>query len=177
MDARTVPPVRIPGSLTRDPAILISRLSDVLSTTYNGHRVAMLFLDSAGIAGPVAARLRELGYRNVQEINFGADSPDPTKTRYYRDFMWDKLKMWLLTAAIGTDRWLVQDLQQPGIRHDPKQRIWLESKADIKRRGGHSPDDGDALALTFAAPVRAPRLLRLVESPFATEDGEMGWMA
>jgi len=177
MDARTVPPVRIPGSLTRDPAILISRLSDVLSATYQGHRVAMLFLDSAGIAGPVAARLRELGFRNVQEINFGADSPDPLKTRYYRDFMWDKMKNWLLTAAIATDRWLVQDLQQPGIRHDPKQRIWLESKADIKRRGGHSPDDGDALALTFAAPVRAPRVLRLVKPDFVTNDSPMSWMS
>jgi hypothetical protein len=177
MDARTVPPVRIPGSMTRDPAILITRLSDVLSTNYHGHRVAMLFLDSAGIAGPIAARLRELGHRNIQEINFGADSPDPAKTRYYRDFMWDKMKAWLLTAAIASDRWLVQDLQQPGIRHDPKQRIWLESKADIKRRGGHSPDDGDALALTFAAPVHAPKVLRLVPTPFITADSPLSWMS
>jgi hypothetical protein len=29
----------------------------------------------------------------------------------------------------------------------------LESKADMQRRGQASPDDGDALALTFAQPV------------------------
>jgi hypothetical protein len=29
----------------------------------------------------------------------------------------------------------------------------LESKADIQKRGQASPDDGDALALTFAQPV------------------------
>jgi hypothetical protein len=29
----------------------------------------------------------------------------------------------------------------------------LESKADMQKRGQASPDDGDALALTFAHPV------------------------
>jgi hypothetical protein len=29
----------------------------------------------------------------------------------------------------------------------------LESKADMQKRGRASPDDGDALALTFAQPV------------------------
>ena len=29
----------------------------------------------------------------------------------------------------------------------------LESKADMQKRGQSSPDDGDALALTFAQPV------------------------
>jgi hypothetical protein len=29
----------------------------------------------------------------------------------------------------------------------------LESKADMQKRGQVSPDDGDALALTFAQPV------------------------
>jgi hypothetical protein len=29
----------------------------------------------------------------------------------------------------------------------------LESKADMQKRGQDSPDDGDALALTFAQPV------------------------
>jgi len=177
MDARTIPPVRIPGSLTRDPAVLTTRLADILGATFEGARVAMLFLDSAGIAGPIAARLRELGHRNLQEVNFGADSPDPTKTRYYRDFMWDKLKQWLLTGALPTDRWLANDLQQPGVRTDQKQRIWLESKEDIKKRGGHSPDDGDALALTFAAPVAAPRV-RIARAPaFAVGGGPLDYLS
>lgn len=175
MDGRSIPPVRIPGSLTRDPAVLTTKLADVLADTYHGQPVAMLFLDSAGIAGPIAARLRELGHRNIQEINFGADSPDPTKTRYYRDFMWAKMKHWLLTGAIPTDRWLGTDLQQPGIRTDTKQRVWLESKEDIKKRGGHSPDDGDALALTFAAPVAAPRAQPRTSATFATGGGSMDW--
>jgi hypothetical protein len=34
-----------------------------------------MFLDSAGIAGPVEARLRGLGFKNIIVVNFGADSP------------------------------------------------------------------------------------------------------
>lgn len=160
-DARSIPSIRIPGKLTADPAVLTNRLADVLTTTYEGQKVAMLFLDSAGIAGPIAQRLRELGHRNVTEVNFGADSPD-AKCRYYRDFMWQHMKTWLATGAIDTSARLDIDLQTPGLRPDMRQRIWLESKEDIKKRGEKSPDDGDALALTFAqivtprAPVSAP---------------------
>lgn len=155
-DARSIPSIRIPGKLTADPGVLTNRLADVLTGEYEGQKVAMLFLDSAGIAGPIAARLRALGHKNVQEVNFGADSPDP-KYRFYRDYMWGQMKDWLANGAIDDNKRLETDLQAPGLRNDMKQRVWLESKEDIKKRGEKSPDDGDALALTFAASVAAPR--------------------
>jgi hypothetical protein len=37
--------------------------------------------------------------------------------------------------------------------YDASDAILLERKDDMKRRGLASPDDGDALALTFAYPV------------------------
>lgn len=154
-DARSIPAIRIPGQLTRDPAVLTNRLADVLTAEYDGLKVAMLFLDSAGIAGPIASRLRDLGHRNITEINFGADSPD-SKRRFYRDHMWAEMKDWLATGAIDASPRLEIDLQAPGLRADNKQRIWLESKEDMKKRGEKSPDDGDALALTFAVKVKAP---------------------
>ena len=174
-DARSVPPIRIPGELTRDPGVLTNRLADVLTTPYDGRHVTMLFLDSAGIAGAVGARLRELGHHNLMEVNFGADSPNP-KRRYMRDHIWAEMKDWLLTAAIDKHPRLEMDLQMPGLRPDLKQRIWLESKEEIKKRTeGKSPDDGDALALTFAAPVGlAPRVSR--KRPPAP-GGPTGWMA
>lgn len=159
-DGRSIPPIRIPGRLTADPAVLVNRLSDVLSAKYDGRKVAMLFLDSAGIAGAVGSRLRQLGFLNVIEVNFGSDSPDPTR-RYMRDHMWAEAKEWLLVGAIPKDdRRLEYDLQLPGLRPDAKQRIWLESKEDIKKRTqkfegkSKSPDDGDAFALTFAHVVQ-----------------------
>ena len=152
-DARSVPAIRIPGELTRDPAVLTNRLADVLMQTYDGHPVAMLFLDSAGIAGAVGTRLRALGHQNVLEVNFGADSPNP-QCRYMRDWMWFQMKDWLLTGAIDASPRLEADLTGPGLREDLKQRVWLESKKEMKARDIASPDEGDALALTFAQPIR-----------------------
>lgn len=165
LDARSIKPIRIPGSLTRDPSILTNRLADVLTQTYDGEKVQMLFLDSAGIAGAIGHRLREQGHTNIQEVNFGADSPDP-KRRFYRDHMWAEMKDWLRMGAIDGSDVLAADLAKPGLRPDNKQRVWLESKEDIKKRGEASPDEGDALALTFAARVvkRKPLNLRPVGS-------------
>jgi hypothetical protein len=154
-DARSIAPIRIPGELTRDPSVLTNRLADVLTSTYDGHKVAMLFLDSAGIAGAVGTRLRALGHTNLLEVNFGADSPDP-KMRYMRDFMWAAMKDWLLVGAIDKSPRLEADLTGPGIREELQQRIWLESKKDMKARGIESPDEADALALTFAQIVKVP---------------------
>lgn len=152
LDARSIPPVRVKGEFTRDPSVMTTRLAEVLTKDYGGQRVQMLFLDSAGIAGPIARRLRNLGHTNVQEVNFGADSPD-VKFRYFRDYMWGQMKDWLSVGAIDKHPELEADLVGPGTRPDPRQRVWLESKEDMKKRGVDSPDDGDALALTFAAPV------------------------
>jgi len=175
-DARSIPSIRIPGKLTADPAVLTNRLADVLTSTYSGHKVAMLFLDSAGIAGPIAQRLRDLGHRNVTEVNFGADSPND-KRRYYRDHMWAEMKAWLSTGSIDAAPRLEIDLQTPGLRPDNKQRIWLESKEDIKKRGEKSPDDGDALALTFAQPVVArPQDLQPQRRAMPATMGGTGWM-
>lgn len=177
MDARSIPPIRIKGEFTRDPSVLTNRLADVLTNTYDGRRVAMLFLDSAGIAGPIAQRLRDLGHRNVMEVNFGADSPDP-QYAYMRDCIWGRMKHWLPSGAIDSDRELESDLVGPGVVPDRKQRVKLESKELMKKRGIDSPDDGDALALTFAQPVVAVQEMAppsLGSSFSAPEMGSMGW--
>jgi hypothetical protein len=162
-DARSIPPIKIKGEFTRNPAVMITKLSDVLSKTYNGgEKIAMLFCDSAGIAGPVAARLRALGHTNIMEVNFGQDSTDP-KFAYRRDEMWGKMKTWLQEGgAIDRDPGLSADLAKPILVQDRLNRVKLESKENMKKRlaklgsDSSSPDDGDALALTFAMPV-APK--------------------
>jgi hypothetical protein len=173
-DGRSIPAIRIPGELTRDPAVLVNRLSDVLSRSYDGRTVHTLFLDSAGIAGAVGTRLRQLGFTNVLEVNFGADSPDQ-KCRFMRDYMWQRMKEWLLVGAIDDSPRLESDLLGPGIRPDRQQRVWLESKEDMKKRGLASPDEADALALTFAQEVRTvPKPAPMVYQPTSTGDSWLG---
>jgi len=153
-------PIKIPGEFTRDPAILTVRLGNILSQEHNCNgkmmKVTQMFVDSAGIAGPVGANLRTLGHKNVMDINFGADSPN-SKQVYFRDYMWQKLKDFLLLGAIDKDPQLETDLSGPGFKMDNQQRVKLEPKDQMKRRGVASPDDADGLALTFAHVVVAAK--------------------
>jgi hypothetical protein len=174
-DAKSIAPIRIKGEFTRDPSVLTTRLAEVLSKDYDGRKVHTLFLDSAGISGPIGSRLRQMGYRNVIDVNFGADSPDP-QCRYMRDYMWQRMKEWLLIGAIDKSSDLEADLLGPGFRPDSRQRVWLESKKDMKGRGLDSPDDADALALTFAMPVRAPKKVGPLQPNPYPQRIEGGWM-
>jgi len=63
------------------------------------------------------------------------------------------MKDWLLTGAIETDEKMAMDLAGPGYHINRSNLLVLESKADMQKRGQASPDDGDALALTFAQEV------------------------
>ena len=69
-----------------------------------------------------------------------------------RAFMWGEMREWLKTASISNDQDLKSDLT--ALRYLFKGgELLLESKEDAKRRGVHSPDRGDSLALTFAIPT------------------------
>jgi len=162
MDARSIPPIKVKGEFTRDPAVMRNKLVDVLTKDYSGRKVDMLFFDSAGIASAVYAGLVNLGYgKRITLVNFGADSPrEPQTYGYWRDYMWGKTKEALQNGlAIDKDPGLAADLAKPILVSDRLQRIKLEPKDVMKKRlakmgvESTSPDDGDALALTFAMPV------------------------
>ena len=69
----------------------------------------------------------------------------------------------------------------PGYHINRSNLLVLESKADMQKRGQASPDDGDALALTFAQPV-APAEVEEEDEEEAFGrvgrygDGNSGWM-
>lgn len=63
------------------------------------------------------------------------------------------MRDWLRIGAIPDLPALETDLTGPEYRHDRRDRLLLEAKEDMRRRGLASPDLGDALALTFAYPV------------------------
>ena len=70
-----------------------------------------------------------------------------------RAYMWGEIKDWMLTGAIETDEKMAMDLAGPGYHINCSNLLVIESKAEMQKRGQASPDDGDALALTFAQPV------------------------
>jgi hypothetical protein len=51
---------------------------------------------------------------------------------------------------------LQADLCGPSFKYDSTTRLLLEKKEDMRKRGVPSPDIEDAIALTFARPVKPP---------------------
>lgn len=157
-DARTIKPMWIPGEQSRDSMRLVTMAADLLNRQFDGRKIHTLFVDGTGIGGPIVDRLRQMGHSNVVEIQFGSEAPD-AKYANMRAFMWGKLRDWLHKGCIDTDSRLEMDLTAPGYHHDKRDRVVLESKEHLKDRGIDSPDDADALALTFAAPVSAASII------------------
>jgi len=96
--------------------------------------------------------------RKWQMIQFGSTAID---ARYAnkRTEMWGLMKEWLHGGgAIPDDQDLANDLIGPEayeLQVGPRAgKLILESKDDMRERGLKSPDSGDALALTFAMPVK-----------------------
>lgn len=112
-------------------------------------------IDCTGIGSGIADRLKELGYP-VQRIGFGERAIDDTLYPKRGDEMWGEMKQWLLDAPckIADDDQLQTELTMRQYRYDSSRRTLLESKEAMRLRGLGSPDGGDALALTFALPVR-----------------------
>ncbi|MEI7873841.1 MAG: terminase [Alphaproteobacteria bacterium] len=127
-----------------------------------GHGVRAVFVDETGLGAGVVDRLRQLGVQHVQGVNFGASAArwdgDGAKSLYAnkRAEMWGNLRDWLKAGgALPDDPELRADLTGVEYGYTGTGEIQLEKKEDMKKRGLASPDIGDALALTFAHPVRA----------------------
>ncbi len=169
LDGRALPPVRIPGEKTRlDRGGFVGILSEILNDRRPGHRVAMMFCDSA-YGAPYVERLRTLGHENVTEINFGGQSPDRHQLNM-RAHMYFRAKEWLIHGCIKDDGLLPYQLALPGFHLNQKNQLVMESKEDIVDRGEASPDDADAFVLTFAHSV-AP-----IPPDEPTEEDEFGSM-
>ena len=82
--------------------------------------------------------------------------------------MWMKSKEWLedpAGAAIPDSDTLQADACGPAYKYDSNTRLQLESKADMRKRDVASPDEWDAVALTFAEPVAPASFRRWLEYP------------
>jgi len=125
------------------------------------HRPDAIFVDAGNIGAAVVDRLRQLGVENVHEVWFGGRGRDalwagqmPVRTANKRTEMWTNMRGWLEGGAIPDEDSLATDLTGVEYGYAADQvSILLEKKEHMKSRGLASPDDADALALTFAEPV------------------------
>jgi hypothetical protein len=128
----------------------------------NRFRPDAVFID-AGCGGGVIDRLRQLGY-NVLEVPFGGSAMRAGQYANKRAEMWGEMAQWIKSVGVLPDEaQLKADLCQVCYDFDAAGRLRLESKEKLKERCGKSPDLADALALTFAAPVRSGSALARAE--------------
>ncbi len=113
----------------------------------------IVFLDSIGVGGPIADRLRQLVDRDIIiDANVALPAMDSKKYMNRRAEVWFLMKEALVAGMdIPADDELVGDLAMLSYGFDSKNRLRLESKKDLPK----SPDTADALSLTWFFPVES----------------------
>ena len=131
-------------------------LADRVALKIDELRPDAVFIDQGAGTG-VIDRLRQLRYR-VNEVAFGGQANESNVYANRRIEMWEGINKWLKAGgSIPANTTLEADLCAPTYGYTPRGLKILEPKDKIKERIGRSSDYGDALALTFAAPVSGGR--------------------
>jgi len=119
-----------------------------------GVRAEDIMVDDTGLGGGVTDRLHELGHE-VLPVNFGERALDRERFLNCRAELY-----WALRGALKPDsekrllipkQWasLAKECTWPRYKIRSDRLIQLEGKDEIKKRKKRSPDEADALALTF----------------------------
>ncbi|MEM1973299.1 MAG: terminase family protein [Thermoplasmata archaeon] len=108
-----------------------------------------VFIDDVGVGGGVVARLKELKY-NVIGVNFGTSATDNISKNVRAQAYWN-LKKWLQEGGkiSPIDDRLREQLRALKYKVDSTGKIVLQPKEEMVIYGISSPDEADALALTF----------------------------
>lgn len=129
-------------------------VASILANMVQDWRPHGVFIDQGAGAG-VIDRMRQLGH-DVVEVPFGGTALRRGVFVDRRTEMWSLMADWVKSiGAIPRDADLIRELATPRVDYRPDGRMVMESKDNIRSRlpMRASPDMGDALALTFAAPV------------------------
>jgi hypothetical protein len=115
----------------------------------------LIFIDGVGVGGGVVDRLKQLlPEKYIFEVNAGHRAEEAETYYNKRAEMWGNMRAALQGGIeIPRDSELCDDLTGLEYGFDNKNRIQLEKKEDMKRRGLASPDCGDALSMTYTKRV------------------------
>lgn len=128
--------------------------ADQVASVMNAWSPDAVFIDKGRGEG-VISRLRQLGYSAVIGVDFGGGATRGDIYANKRIEMYHGgIKDWLENGGCLPDsKDLCQELAAPCLKPSDGKLV-MEKKHDIKKKLGRSPDNADALALTFALPVR-----------------------
>jgi len=132
----------------------LMEFADYVAASIQRHNAVMTFIDVVGLGAGVVDRLVSLGFQDRiigANAGFSADNP---RYKNKRAEMWSLMKEWLEEGGdIPDDPILISQLSSVEYKYDPTDRLLLEKKEDMKKRGLSSPDLADSLSLSFFMPV------------------------
>lgn len=128
----------------------LMRTASLVAHQINTYRPDVVFIDAVGMGAGVLDRLIQLGYDNVVGVHAGEKADDHHIYFNRRIEMWHRMAEWVAYAVMPHNDRLRDELTAPEFSYDRRERMVLESKEMMERRGIASPDIADALALTFA---------------------------
>ena len=123
------------------------------------HQPAEVRVDEIGVGAGVVDRLRELGHR-VRGVNVARKARQDSKFVNVRAEAYWNLRDRFVAGriALPADNALVSELTTLRYEVDSADRVKMESKDDLRKRGAPSPDLADALMLAFMPPGSRLRL-------------------
>ena len=138
---------------------IAGRLAEMLRGDPNRHRTdkhdasgaACLVYDAIGNGADLDTALSRIPSLGCPRIPVMWGQPAKNDKEYFnqRSECWGVMRDWLGNGSIPDDDELANELTSLDYGYDGQFRIQLQSKKDIKKNGGKSPDCADSLALTF----------------------------
>lgn len=148
-DARSIPKKKFKG-------LSLTKLAEIAMNEANVHKPDAIVVESTGIGAGLVDIMRDRGYKII-EAHPGAPAFETKLYVNRRAEYWSEMRDWIYEqGCLPEDSDLFKQLTSILYTYDrAEQRILLEPKDEMKKRGLESPDDADMLALTFA--VKVPR--------------------
>ena len=117
-----------------------------------------VFVDGTGAGTGLCDDLIELdGFPPTIRVMNGASPTDVIAYVNVKAEQWGHMKEGLQTLAIPPEIVAqLSDLANLHYKFNTKDQLQIEPKADFKERNGRSPDEAEALALTYTSPVGDP---------------------
>jgi hypothetical protein len=127
---------------------LAGRVFELLRKDAQG--AVCLVYDAIGNGADLDSALRRMrGLPPLIPVQWGQPAKDDKQYFNQRSECWGTMRDWLENGQIPDDDDLADQLTSLDYGHDARFRIQLQSKKDIKKNGGKSPDKADSLALSF----------------------------
>jgi phage terminase large subunit len=127
----------------------------------SGRETVRVNIDEIGVGGGLVDILQQDGDLDVNGINV-AERATADGYALLRDQLWFGCADWLKEGgAIPEDPKLHSELVAPTYKFDAQGRQKVESKDDIKKRLGRSPDRADALCLSTYSPPDFGETIRI----------------